>query len=124
MTPKMTLFDTLKSEVSKKPPENNREGPKRGQKRGQKRVQKWPKSLDVRGILTHFCHFLKKVKKTKKTRKKGVKKTSFFDFVKNYDFSRNIPGVRSALFEIEKKGHFWDPLKMTDFLNILYKIKK
>ena len=71
-----------------------------------------------------FLSLFEKSEKTKKTRKKGVKKTSFFDFVKNYDFSRNIPGVKSALFEIEKKGSFLRPLKMTDFLNILYKIKK
>ena len=72
MTPKNDIFDTLKSEVSKSTPENNREGPKNGQNRGVKNDQKWVKNG---------------VKKRPLLGTKNEKKMAFFD--KKMAFSMN-----------------------------------
>ena len=50
LIPKWHFLTPLKSEVSKKPPENNREVPKRGQKWG----QKWPQNGQNRPLFDPF----------------------------------------------------------------------
>ena len=56
LIPKWHFLTPLKSEVSKKPPENNREGPKMGQKRVQKWPQKVTKMAKIDPFLTPFLY--------------------------------------------------------------------